>query len=122
MFFMFNRRGKPRDVYSDCGTNLKGTTSKLNIKIKRINKYSSNEQIIWHFNPPAGPHKGRVWERIIRTVKNVMFSMIKNTVLTDFQLMTIFTEIEAIVNNQPLTYAAHIKSPLVRQIQQWCSY
>ena len=33
----------------------------------------------------------------------VMFSMIKNT---DFQLMTIFTEIEAIVNNQTLTYVS----------------
>ena len=32
-----------------------------------------------------------------------MFSMIKNTVLTDFQLMTIFTEIEAIVNNRRIT-------------------
>ena len=39
---------------------------------------------------------GRIWERIIRTVKNAMFRMIKNTALTDFQLMTIFTEIEAI--------------------------
>ena len=47
-----------------------------------------------------------IWEKIIRTVKNIMFSMIKNTVLTDFQLMTIFTEIETIVNNRPLTYVS----------------
>ena len=47
-----------------------------------------------------------IWERIIRTVKNVMLSMIKNTVLTDFQLMTIFTEIEAIVTSRPLTYVS----------------
>ena len=101
-----NRRGKSRDVYSDCGTNLKGTTSELNIKIQRINEYSSNEQITWHFNPPAAPYMGGIWERIIRTVKSVMFSMIKNTFLTDFKLMTIFTEIEAIVNNRPLTYVS----------------
>ena len=101
-----NRRGKPRDVYSDCGTNLNGTTSELNIKIQRINEYSSNEQITWHFNPPAAPYMGGIWERIIRTVKSVMFSMIKNTFLTDFKLMTIFTEIEAIVNNRPLTYVS----------------
>ena len=49
---------------------------------------------------------GGVWERIKRTVKNVMFSMIKNTVLTDFQLMAIFTEIEAFVNNWSLTYVS----------------
>ena len=101
-----NRRGKPTDVYSDCGTNLRGTTSELNIKIQRINEYSPNEQITWHFNPPAAPHMGGTWERLIRTVKNVIFSKIKNTVLTDFQLMTIFTEIEVIVNNRPLTYGS----------------
>ena len=49
---------------------------------------------------------GGTWERLIRTVKNVIFSKIKNTVLTDFQLMTIFTEIEVIVNNRPLTYGS----------------
>ena len=32
--------------------------------------------------------------------------MIKNTVLTDFQLMAIFTEIEAFVNNRSLTYVS----------------
>ena len=36
------------------------------------------------------------WERIIRTGQNVMFSMIKNTVLKDFELMT----------NWPLTYVS----------------
>ena len=46
---------------------------------------------------------GGIWEKIIRTVKNVV---IKNTVPTDFQLMTIFTQIEAIVNNRPLTYVS----------------
>ena len=55
---------------------------------------------------------GEIWERIIRTVKNVMFSMIKNTVLTDFQLMTLFKEIQAIVNNRPLTYVSDNPSDL----------
>ena len=35
-----------------------------------------------------------------------MFSMIKKTVLTGFQLMAIFTEIEATVNNWSLTYVS----------------
>ena len=99
-----NRRGTPEEIYSDCGTNFRGTTSELNIQTRRVNEYASNKKITWHFNPPAAPHMGGVWERIVRTVKKVMFDMIKNTVLTEFQLMTIFTEVEAIVNNRPLTY------------------
>ena len=58
-----NRRGKPRDVYSNCGTNLKGTASELNIKLHQINKYSSNKQITWHFNPPAASWMEGIWER-----------------------------------------------------------
>ena len=49
---------------------------------------------------------GGIWEKIIRAVKKIMFSIIKNTVLTDFELMTIFTDIEVIVNNRPLTYVS----------------
>ena len=46
---------------------------------------------------------GRVWENMVRTVKRALYSMMKNTMLADFQLMTIFTEIENIINNCPLT-------------------
>ena len=81
--------------------------------MQRIKKYSSNKETTLHSNPPAALHMGGVWERIKRTVKNVMFSMIKNTVLTDFQLMAIFTEIEAFVNNRHLTYVSDNPDDLV---------
>ena len=51
------------DVYSDCGTNLKGTASKLNMEIQRINEYSSNKQISWYSNPPAALYVREIWER-----------------------------------------------------------
>ena len=82
----------------------RGTVNELGIEVAKINKFAVQEKIVWNFNPPASPHMGGLWERTIRTVKSVMFSMIKNTVLTDFQLMTIFTEIENIVNNRPITH------------------
>ena len=40
-----NGKEKPGDIYSDCGTNLKGTTSELNIEIQPINEYLSNKQV-----------------------------------------------------------------------------
>ena len=79
------------------GTNLKGTT-------RELNQIESNIQITWYFNPSAAPHMGGIWERIIRTVKNVMFS---NTVLTEVYLMAIIIEIKTIVNNRPLTYVSN---------------
>ena len=41
---------------------------------------------------------------MIRTVKEAMFTIIKDRILTDFQMLTLFSEIDNIVNNLPLTY------------------
>ena len=49
---------------------------------------------------------GEVWERGIKKVKGVLYSMMKGTLLTEFQLCTIFTEVEAIVHNRPLTHVS----------------
>ena len=101
-----NRRGMPKYVASDCGTNFKGTVNELNISTKAVDQFAVNEGITWNFNPPASPHMGGIWERIIRTVKRVLYNVIKDTVLTDFQLITTFTEIENILNNRPMTYVS----------------
>ena len=99
-----NRRGKPDEVFSDCGTNFKGTVQELKIEARKVKEFSADKGTTWNFNPPASPHMGGVSKREIKTVKDVHYSMIKSTVLTELQLCTIFTEIEAIVNNRPLTH------------------
>lgn len=57
------------------------------------------------FNPPAGLHFGGVWERLIRSVRKIMFALIKeqNIKLTDESLQTLFCEVEAILNSRPIT-------------------
>ena len=47
---------------------------------------------------------GGAWERLIRSVKAVMSGLMKDRVLTDPQLNTLFTEVESIVNSRPLTH------------------
>ena len=89
----------PKYVASDCGTNFKGMVNELNISTKAVDEFATNEGITWNFNPPASPHMGGIWERIIRSTKRVLYNIIKGTVLIDFQLMTTFTEIEHILNN-----------------------
>ena len=84
-------------------TNFKGTVSELNIYSAKVYEFAAKDGIAREFNPPTSPHMGRVWENMVRTVKRVLYSMMKNTMLADFQLMTIFTEIENIINNCPLT-------------------
>ena len=99
-----NRRGRPNEIFSDCGINFKGTVQELEIEARKVKEFLADKGTTWNFNPPASPHMGGVWERGIKSVKYVLYSMIKNKVLTELQLCTIFTEIEAIVSNRPLTH------------------
>ena len=106
-----NRRGAPTDMYSDCGTNFKGATAELSEIVEKLNRakintFATSHAIAWHFNPPAAPHMGGAWERLVRTVKEVLHMIMQDRVLTDSQFATVLTEIESIVNNRPITSAS----------------
>ena len=58
-----NRRGCPKVVYSDCGSNFKGATNELKEAIElsdwqKIEQYATSQKILWNFNPPCAPHMG----------------------------------------------------------------
>ena len=69
----------------------------------QIHDFLLQRNVKWTFNPPAGLHHGRVWERCIRTVRKVMRSVIKEQLLDDEGINTLMCEVEAIVNGRPLT-------------------
>ena len=102
------RRGTPRKVWSDNGTNFVGAQTELKkalkeLKLSKVQSYSTKYDIEWHFNPPSASHMGGVWERLIRTVRRVMSSILVNARLTDEILSTLFCEVENIINSRPLT-------------------
>lgn len=104
-----NRRGCPKKMYSDCGTNFTGATSELaefiaGLDRDVISNAAAEMTIDWKFNPPSAPHMGGAWERLVRSVKEVMCGLMKDRILTDFQLLTLFTEVENIINSRPLTH------------------
>ena len=99
---LMNRSGRPEEIFSDCGTNFKGTVQELKIEARKVKNLSTDKRSTWNFNPhPASPHTGGVWERGIKTANGVLYSMKTSKVLTEFQMYLIFTGIEAIVNNRP---------------------
>lgn len=104
-----NRRGHPKMIRSDCGTNFKGATNELKKEIEkmdnlRIAKSLQRKEIEWRFNPPEAPHMGGVWERLVRSVKTTLSVMMsEGAVMHDFTLLTLLTEVEAILNGRPLT-------------------
>ncbi len=46
---------------------------------------------------------GGVWERIIRSIRKIMQALLREQVLDDEGLLTLFCEIESIINGRPLT-------------------
>ena len=103
------RRGYPEKVYSDNGTNFVGAKSELNrglqeLSQKEIEAYALRRNIRWHFNPPKASHMGGAWERMIGCARRVMQGLSSSDVrLTDEILETLFSEVESIINNRPLT-------------------
>lgn len=58
------------------------------------------------FQHPAASHHGGVWERQIRTVRKILNSLLKQQPVDDEGLQTLMCEVEAIINNRPITKAA----------------
>ena len=69
----------------------------------KISKALQQKGVKWTFNPPAAAHHGGVWERLIRSLKKVLLSVIKQQILDDEILTTVMCEVEAILNSRPLT-------------------
>ena len=102
------RRGEPKEIWSDNGTNFVGAQRELQRAVREWNQeiihtHLLRKEVDWHFNPPAASHMGSVWERQIRTICSVLGSVVTQQTLNDKSLVTLLTVVEGIVNGQPLT-------------------
>ena len=106
------RRGNVRFMRSDNGTNFVGANRELRKAIsemdnEKINVFMNEHggEWVWKFNPPAASHFGGVWERQIRSARDILSALLKthSSSLDDESLTTLMTEVEAIINSRPLT-------------------
>jgi hypothetical protein len=102
------RRGRPKRLRSDNGTNFVGAERELREEIRKWNTKTiqgvmNEEEIEWIFSVPGASHMGGSWERQIRSVRKVLSGLTKEQVLTDESLSTLMCMAEAIVNNRPIT-------------------
>ena len=108
-----SRRGPIRQLRSDQGTNFVGARTELaqalaEMDQEKIRTKLLEEQCDWFsfkMNVPAASHMGGVWERQIRSARNVLSSLLLDNgkQLDDESLRTLMCEAEAIVNSRPLT-------------------
>ncbi|XP_039550287.1 uncharacterized protein LOC120495005 [Pimephales promelas] len=103
-----SRRGQVSHIRSDNGTNFVGTERELRealavVNHQKIQKALLQSGVKWSFNTPAASHHGGTWERIIRMVRQVLNSVLHQQSVDDEGLQTFLCEVEAILNDRPIT-------------------
>jgi hypothetical protein len=99
------RRGKPRTIYSDNGTNFQGAANQLHessSEMARVQDFLANEGCDWKFIPPHGPYFGGLWEAAVKSMKYHLRKTLGSHVATYKELSTLLAEIEACLNSRPL--------------------
>ena len=103
-------RGAVRRIRCDQGSNFVGARNEFQVAMKemdavKVEAYLADKQCEFVFNAPHSSHAGGVWERQIRSIRNVLRATIDLCPgrLTDASLRTFFYEAMAIVNSRPLT-------------------
>ena len=102
-----SRRGPPKVLYSDNGTNFRGAQSEVKQMLQNWNQVRILDRlrekgIQWHFSAPSASHTGGVWERMIRTVRKCMHALVGDRLVDDETLLTVMCEAEKMINDRPL--------------------
>ncbi|XP_077280506.1 uncharacterized protein LOC143907537 [Temnothorax americanus] len=104
-----SRRGLCEELYSDCGTNFVGADRVLRELFRassadgrRLAHVAATEGVKWHFNPPAAPHFGGLWEAAVKSTKFHLRRVIGETTLTFEEMSTLLAQVEACLNSRPL--------------------
>jgi Family of unknown function (DUF5641) len=105
------RRGAVLEMFSDNGTNLRGAAEELKKSVRKLNanqiqQTCAMKEMKWHFNPPAAPHFGGCWERLIKPVKTAMLHILRERAPKEETLLTFLTEVEFLLNSRPLTFVS----------------
>lgn len=103
-----SRRGLCSDLYSDCATNFVGAKNVFRDFIHSTNQhpirqFALERNIKFHFNPPAAPHQGGIWESAIKSAKHHLKRVLGTYVPTLTHFNTLTCHVEAMLNSRPLT-------------------
>lgn len=103
-------RGAVRQLHCDQGRNFVGAKNELKGALKQcdqkaLENFLAEKQCEFVFSAPSASHAGGVWERQIRTIRNVLNATLTQSAgrLDDASLRTLFYEAMAIVNSRPLS-------------------
>ena len=70
----------------------------------RLEEHLNARDVRWRFIPKRAPWYGGFWERLIGQMKTVLRKVLGRSFITFEVLQTLIVEVEAVLNDQPLTY------------------
>jgi len=91
-----SRRGTPVNLFSDNAKTFKGACSSI----------TTLYGVKWSFITERAPHKGGIWERLVRNVKVPMRIVLRQYTLKFSELATLICKIEAVINKRPICYVS----------------
>ena len=101
------RRPGVRRLFSDNGTNFVAADKELRAEVEAWNASTRDELqlqgVEWAFNPPVAPHRGGVWERLIRSAKRHLSFVLQEENLSIETLATAIAQAEHVMNSRPIT-------------------
>lgn len=99
---MISRRGMIREMYSDNGGNFVKANKEIRKLFEGRVQYEREFGIRWHFNPPAAPHYGGMFEAAVKSMKHHLIRVIGERTITFEEYVTVLCQVEACLNSRPL--------------------
>ena len=111
---MANRRGMAKVIHSDNQTTFhkaakvfKASTQRITLtKIDPnvVEEKLASQGVSWKFITERASHRGGHWERVCRQLKEPLRKVLGRAFLNYTEMLTVLTDIEALINSRPLTY------------------
>ena len=102
------RRPGIKKLSSDCGSNFIGAAKVIEKAVEAWNQsVTAGERLrtlIWEFNPPLAHHRGGLWERLIKSTRKHLASLLGKETLENEVLVTTLAQVEYIMNFRPVTH------------------
>ena len=102
------RRSLPRMMISDNGSTYLSAAEELKslMELPEIKEELSRRGVTWKFIPKRAPWYGGFWERLVGLTKTTIKKVLGRRHVSLRTLETIVVEIEAVLNNRPLTFVS----------------
>ncbi|XP_071138753.1 uncharacterized protein [Mytilus edulis] len=109
-----SRRSVPKIMMSDNALTFKAASNEISrlCNSRKVKENIQNYGIEWKFIPNRAPWFGGMWERMIGLTKTSLKKVLGRAHVNDETLRTVLTEIEATLNDRPVTYiSTDIRDP-----------